>query len=82
MIIKRYKPQLGDTKELHKFAWFPTRIDKEILVWLEWYWELKEYYERPSVWGVLKRTISYVDLHKNCTCEPYLKIWREKRIKT
>lgn len=34
---KRYSPSIGDILEEKKFAFLPTRIDSNVVVWLEFY---------------------------------------------
>lgn len=56
---KKIKPKTGDKKVKVKFAWFPTKIDKTITIWLEFYAQKYEYIEYKetvptnfTIWGI------------------------------
>lgn len=40
----RSKPKHGDTRTVIRFALFPTRVEGDIIVWLELYEEHQEYH--------------------------------------
>lgn len=45
------KPKLGSKKYKFKFAWYPVRINNN-MVWLEWYkeiWEYQKVNKRPYI---------------------------------
>jgi hypothetical protein len=43
------KPNIGDRKTVIKFAWFPTRVEDNI-IWLEKY-KAMYYYKYDSFWN-------------------------------
>ena len=49
-------PEIGDTKKIVKFAWFPVKINTRYIIWLERYIEVHEwryrYANKNSYFGV------------------------------
>lgn len=41
-LVKKQSPKINDIKEVRKFAFWPVRIDDEI-IWLEFYYVTYEY---------------------------------------
>lgn len=52
-------PQIGDTREVQRYAWMPTRMtEKDEWVWLEPYWEQQvftSYYQEAPKWELKRR---------------------------
>ena len=40
--IRKYRD--GDERTIKRFAFLPTRIDDNTIIWLEWYWIKERYY--------------------------------------
>ena len=44
-VVKQTIINVGDKKEVKKFAWYPIKLNKDIKIWLEKYIEIYEYKE-------------------------------------
>lgn len=69
MIFKSKMYKTGDTRTIKRFAYFPTRINDDIILWWDYYISHEKYvsgrycgsfknkYYLPSDWAVVERTL-------------------------
>ena len=77
MIVGRKCPNIGDIKEKVRFAFFPVKINKENVVWLEKYVEVYEYKIQSKRRPTVRNIKDFRDIELHGTAFDWSEEWYE-----